>query len=60
MSEAVGVEERRPDGDEGRYSYEIHSSGALIIWVARGGGEAAEVDVAYGPGAWIKASGTRR
>jgi hypothetical protein len=59
MSEDGGVEHRRPDGEYGRYSYRIHSSGALIIWITKDD-EEATVDVVYGPGAWIKVSGQQK
>lgn len=56
----AGDEEHRTDSEEeGRYSYEIHGSGALLVWVKRGG-EADSIHIAYGPGAWISVSGTSR
>ncbi|QKW10411.1 hypothetical protein HUT18_32365 [Streptomyces sp. NA04227] len=56
MSETGGVEERRDDGDTVQYMYEIHGSGTLIVWANQHGGMP-EIEVAYGPGAWIKVSG---
>ncbi|MGW3625670.1 hypothetical protein [Streptomyces sp. NPDC000880] len=60
MSVHTADEERRTDSEEeGRYTYEIHSSGALLIWVKRGS-EPDMLHIAYGPGAWISVSGTNR
>jgi hypothetical protein len=60
MSVHAADEERRIDSEEeGRFSYEIHSSGALLIWVKHGGG-ADSIHIAYGPGAWISVTGTKR
>jgi hypothetical protein len=59
MSEKVGEEVRLHDGEDGRYWYEIHSSGALVIWLGKGG-ESATTEAVYGPGAWIRVSGDRQ
>jgi hypothetical protein len=44
---------------EGRFWYQIHGSGALCIWVAKGG-EADRIHKAYGPAAWLRVSGDQQ
>ncbi|MFF7203233.1 hypothetical protein [Streptomyces sp. NPDC008141] len=57
MSETVGTEVFHRDGEEDHYEYEIHASGALIVWSIKRGAADAVLE-AYGPGAWLKVSGS--
>ncbi|MGX1909007.1 hypothetical protein ACWIID_09110 [Streptomyces phaeochromogenes] len=56
MYEDEGVEVHHQSSSDVRYSFEINNGGALIIWERPAGAERT-VEAAYGPGAWIKASG---
>lgn len=42
--------------EEGRFWYQVHSSGALFVFVAKGG-EADRPDTVYGPAAWRSVTG---
>lgn len=46
------------DSEDHRYRYEVHPSGALLIWKAEDG-QAEAVEIAYGPGVWHSAEGER-
>ncbi|MGW8358720.1 hypothetical protein [Streptomyces wedmorensis] len=57
MSEETGVL-RTWDDDQNVVSYELHASGALLLWARKP--DRLEVTETYGPGAWIKVTGDRR
>ncbi len=42
--------------EEGRFWYQVHSSGALFVFVAKGG-EADRAEIVYGPAAWRSVTG---
>lgn len=40
-----------------QHEYKIHDSGALLVWVKKGG-DAKKVEVVFSPSAWLKVAGT--
>jgi hypothetical protein len=40
-----------------QYEYKIHESGALLVFVKKGG-EMKKTEVAFAPSAWLKVAGT--
>jgi hypothetical protein len=59
MSETTGIPHEAQDTADEKYAFEIHHSGALIIWLLPLEGHPL-VTSAYGPGAWIKVSGRHK
>ncbi|WP_405543958.1 hypothetical protein OG478_22875 [Streptomyces phaeochromogenes] len=42
--------------EEGRFWYQVHNSGALVVFAAKGG-DADRTEIVYGPAAWRSVKG---